>query len=1468
MKITRLFTTEGKDPFRTVEYELYDCLLKHQKTGEVILSLDNCEVPKGWSKNARNTLISKYFRKAGVPTKTLACDTDGVPVWLMPAAADPNAVFGPETSVKQVIHRIVGHLTYTGFVNGYFDPPVDQLPHPVSVGPGVNPDTIIAALRESNARAYFDEMVYMMLHQYGAPNSPQWFNTGLWWAYGINGPAQGHYFVDLAARTNATDPVFDRLRTGDVNQAQHDLADYAVPSPNAYERVQAHACYILGVSDTLLGEGGIIDWVEREARIFKYGSGSGANVSQLRSRNEKLSGGGKSSGVMSFVEAADRFGGVVKSGGTTRRAAKMIVLDIDHPDIEDFVFCKTEAEVAVASMVVGNALVNRHCQQIMNAVKKLVWAKGASVVDALEVAEIRETVEAAQAAGVLDNYIQKAILLAMGGNPTWPNVVLDTDFEGRAYQIAPFQNANHSVRVPSTFYEAVDNEEDWFLTDRTAPDNWTPIPAAYLQKKIAEACWFSGDPGMQYSSTINAWNVTPSDGKIDASNPCQPAAATMLTPQGLRTLGEINEGDTIWSGHQWTRVVKKWSTGVKPVFRYQTTAGYFLGTAEHRVIMDGERIPVGEATAVDIACGERAFALPLAQFNPSDVMDGWVFGDGSVHRASNDLVHLHIGENDGDIHKYLANLVAEYRPGLSPTSWEVQTTLAAGELPLTHQRSVPSRFKFGTATTVRGFLRGLYSANGSVCGGRITLKAASFQVISDVQEMLSSLGIRSYYTSNQSHEVAFDNGTYDCRESYDLNITSDRQAFTQLIGFVQEYKQAKALGAAERPRRNYAKTTYDIVAVKALGDMPVYDLTVEADEHTYWTGGLLVSNCAEHLRLNDSACNLASQRLTAFLRATPTGMYFDVTAFMHSTSLWTMALDITNTMAHLPSAKTAASVYLYRDIGLGYCDLGALLMAFAIPYDSPRGLALAGAITALMQGQSHVTSAMLAGELGAYPRFAANREDHLRCVRNHMKALRAGDGPFEELEVEPYQIDQNALNDALGDNYLDFATTLRQTWDDAYALGQKHGFRNAEMTVIAPTGTIGFVMDCDTTGVEPLYGLQVHKQLVGGNSYDLSAASVKTALEALSYDDDEIKAITAFISQHGTIPTENNRTEPDGYFVDPDHVSVFATAASKDPACPPIAWEGHIKMMAAVQTFISGGISKTVNMPETATVDDVSAAFRLGHDLGLKSVALYRDNSKLSQPLTIKARPKAPAMTVEAVNKAFALTDNTVVAAKLRAAVDGKKISPTPLSEADRVRLGWNRTPGFDVAVKIGAGTLYVRTTRFDNGQPAEIWASYSADQGIIQAFLSNLCRTANIALQYGVPLAAITQSWRESKFEPLGLVYDHPYIKNAKSIVALLARLLDYHELGDTSILTVQPKEEAKPLKFPDPPTKIIPLSNGSTLTVAESTNGKIKAGVTQGHVIITGECCTECGSNRLLPNGAGCKRCADCGTAGGCGP
>jgi ribonucleoside-diphosphate reductase alpha chain len=1193
MEFRRKFVPEGTDPFSLFEYESYDCIQENWKTKKIIFSQLGCEVPKAWSKNARDILITKYFRKGGIARITKFIHEDGVPHWLQRSEIANDTETCGETSVKQVVGRLVGHWTYVGFKEGYFDATEEQ----IKAIPGYM--TVVKLpeehakdaikIREQNAKAFYDETVYMLLNQMAAPNSPQFFNTGLYWAYGIEGKAQGHQFTNLPTNTKDLDKG---IWTGPIKPLQENiLKNYVEASPTSFKRVQGHACFILNVDDSMCSENGLLSWVTREGRIFKFGSGSGANISKVRGEKETLSGGGKSSGVMSFAKIADVSAGAIKSGGTTRRAAKMLVMNLDHPDIRTFVNCKLESEIDVANLVIGSKILTQSCQLLMDTIHAQYPTKDGLeiplVTKVLETnAAVREVAALAAQAGVPHSYIAKAITMALSGIDKWPAEEHGMGFEDRAYTLVPWQNANNSVRIPFAFYDMVDADGKWSTTWRTTGDVAWSIQARDLEREIATATWFSGDPGTQYHDNVNDWNVTPEDGEITASNPC-----------------------------------------------------------------------------------------------------------------------------------------------------------------------------------------------------------------------------------------------------------------------------------------------------------------------------------SEHMRLDGSACNLASLRITQFV----INGTFDIEAFRHGVRIWQTILDITNTMAHLPDRDTAMGVYLYRDTGLGYADLGAYITSLGLAYDSDEARAVAAAVTALMHGEAHLTSALMAKELGAYPRFWANKEHHLRCVRNHIAGFDIFER-FEGLHVAPPRMNWGDLEMAFTKDGVitglsdAFSDAIRNTYYKAYEIGEEYGFRNAEMTLLAPTGTIGILMDCDTTGVEPMLGLMAMKTLVGGGEMAIPVAkSVETALGVLGYTDFEASNIISYITQtKGAIPVSAG--SPDADIADPhirpEHRSVFQCSLSYDPNNPPIAWQAHVKMMAAVQPFLSGAISKTVNMPSESTIEDVLQANRLSHDLALKAVAIYRDGSKLSQPLNLStfiekevAKDDAEPTPIEEPKKI--VVDMSSLPPRPDRSASGlgteKVLSPasgewpagpafaqgatpepvSPPQIEKRIKLPSIRESGIDVAVEIEDGTLYVKTSRYPDGKVGEIWATYSAASGdLIDDLLDNLCRTANIALQYGVPLKAIVKGWRETKFEPNGLTGGHPYIKNYKSILNLIARIIGYHELGDTNGLQVKPPAELKPVGSEWVPTPIeLPkvYRENKTVLFGDPLPPYDKMPPAPPLDVVSsaarGEECKNCGNDTVYPNGAGCKKCTSCGEAGGCG-
>ncbi|MFZ2004920.1 MAG: adenosylcobalamin-dependent ribonucleoside-diphosphate reductase, partial [Stellaceae bacterium] len=706
MHIARRFTTAGRDPYESIAFRTATSEIRNPD-GSVVFAAEGVEVPAEWSQVACDILAQKYLRKAGVPSILTPAEEEGVPSWLWRRRADADKLAlvpkdertSGETSAKQCFDRLAGTWTYWGWKGGYFD-------------------------AEEDARAYFDELRYMLATQMGAPNSPQWFNTGLHWAYGIDGPAQGHFYADW--------------KTGKVKASE-----------SAYEHPQPHACFIQSVADDLVNEGGIMDLWVREARLFKYGSGTGSNFSRLRGDGEKLSGGGRSSGLMSFLKIGDRAAGAIKSGGTTRRAAKMVIVDTDHPDIEDFIDWKVIEEQKVAALVSGSKLCAKHLNLIMAACRE------SGIEDPFDPKQnpaLKREIRAARAVMIPENYVQRVIQFARQGYESIDFRTYDTDWDSDSYLTVAGQNSNNTVRITNDFLKAVEQGEDWNLTRRTDGKVAKTIPAAALWDRIAYAAWASADPGVQFDTTINDWHTCPESGRINASNPC-----------------------------------------------------------------------------------------------------------------------------------------------------------------------------------------------------------------------------------------------------------------------------------------------------------------------------------SEYMFLDDTACNLASLNLMTYRGEDG----FSIGDFRHATRLWTIVLEISVMMAQFPSREIARLSYAYRTLGLGYANLGGLLMSMGLPYDSDEGRAIAAAITALLTGTTYATSAEMAAQLGAFPGYAKNRDHMLRVIRNHRRAAHGDKAGYEGLAVDPVPLDAASCPDK---PLVEAATA---SWDAALALGEKHGFRNAQTTVLAPTGTIGLVMDCDTTGIEPDFALVKFKKLAGGGYFKI-----------------------------------------------------------------------------------------------------------------------------------------------------------------------------------------------------------------------------------------------------------------------------------------------------------------------------------------------------------------------------------------------
>ena len=1102
LQFNRYYTNDSASVYDQFEYDYRTSVIRNPN-GEVVFEMKNVEVPSHWSQIATDILAQKYFRKAGVP--------------------QPDGSLGRETSIKEVAHRMAHCWRTWGEKYNYFS-------------------------SASDAQVFYDELVYTILNQSCAPNSPQWFNTGLHASYNITGKAQGHYYVD---------PTSGEL----------------CKSTNAYERPQPHACFILSVDDDLVNEGGIMDLWVREARIFKYGSGVGTNYSNIRGEGEKLSGGGTSSGIMSFLKIGDRAAGAIKSGGTTRRAAKMVCLDMDHPEIEKFINWKVEEEQKVAALI---------------------------------------------AAGY------------------------SNDYEGEAYRTVSGQNSNNSVRVPNEFFHALQNGEDWELKARTDGKVMKKIPAKDLWDQIAYAAWRCADPGTQYDTTINEWHTCPEGGKIRASNPC-----------------------------------------------------------------------------------------------------------------------------------------------------------------------------------------------------------------------------------------------------------------------------------------------------------------------------------SEYMFLDNTACNLASMNLRRFYNEESN--MFDVTGYEYVTRLWTVVLEVSVLMAQFPSKEVAQLSYDYRTLGLGYANLGSLLMVQGIPYDSEQARGIAGALTAIMTGVSYKTSAEMAQHLGTFAKYEENKTHMLRVMRNHRAAAYDAQDAFDGIEIKPQGIKAKYCPDYL-------LTAATKAWDDAVQMGEKYGYRNAQATVIAPTGTIGLVMDCDTTGVEPDFALVKFKKLSGGGYFKIINQSIPTALKNLGYSDKENDAIVKYAKGHGTFagaPFINHQSlsakgfiaeelkkldtavessfdiafvfnhynlgeeclqrlgfQPEQYMsplfslldelgfkdeeiekandyvcgtmmlegaplLKDEHLPVFDCAnkcGQKGERY--IHHSGHIRMMGATQPFISGAISKTINLPNEANVDEIKECYQMSWELGLKANALYRDGSKMSQPLSNKSDKKVKDTTeTDATLSIPEIAENVIhdlgkltISELLEEVNKRVQASPDTKLKRELSRIVERKTlaakrRGYTIKSKVGGQAVFLRTGEYSDGTLGEIFIDMSKEGATMRSMLNCFAIAISIGLQYGVPLEEFVDKFIFTRFEPAGMV-DHPNIKNATSIVDYIFRALGYEYLGRTDLVHVQTPIGNTGLDEWD-----IPVEGGEELSNVRITSLSAKPGnlspVAPQKVAVgagmsdldkkkmlgtsaDAPLCRSCG-NITLRNGT-CYMCPNCGTTTGC--
>jgi ribonucleoside-diphosphate reductase alpha chain len=1579
MKFRRTYSTV-EDPYAGVTFEPRTSRIVNTN-GSVVFEAKDVMVPTGWSQVAVDVLAQKYFRKAGVPKALKRLPEPGLPEWLWRSVADDTALaalpreeqFGAEGDSRDVFNRLAGTWTYWGFKHGYFH-------------------------KETDASIFYDEMRAMLARQIGAPNSPQWFNTGLNWAYGIEGPAQGHYFVDA--------------KSGELTR-----------SVNAYEHPAPHACFIQSVSDDLVNEGGIMDLWVREARIFKFGSGTGSNFSQIRGDGEKLSGGGTSSGLMSFLRVGDRAAGAIKSGGTTRRAAKMVCLDLDHPDIEDFVLWKVREEQKVSDMVIGSIAAKKHLNAILGSAHDSRVPEAGRLDPALN-PHLKKAMREALTAGIPPANVQYSLDFAKQGYRELDIESYDTNWDSKAYGTVSGQNSNNSVRIPNHFFNKLDNNESWDLIRRTDGRPARTMDAAELWEKIALAAWQCADPGVQFDTTINEWHTCPADGRINASNPCVTAETLVATADGPQRIGELVGKSAFVTGSDGELhfVNRIFPTGTKPVFRMRTKSGYSVRlTADHRVLTANR----GDVPASELVDGDQiqlvASPFGAVQLDPKmaeliglGLGDGCVSADGAfsltmsdaetaiVEDAAATINRLKTDTADGDGRRARPVTVNAPQTGAKLATRSQALIAELSTYAVLDTGSQGKRLKdaaFGLdATSTAALIRGFATADGTVANygeksHYVSLDSTSIELLRQLQVLMLGFGIKSKIYENRktaSTSLLPDgrggSAEYATLPFHSLRISrSSRVLFERFIGFHDASAKNASLRALNASVSTYADRmtdAFDTLVYEGIED--VFDLT-ESDTSHFIANGVIVHNCSEYMFLDDTACNLASLNLVKFLDSDDR---FDTETFAEACRVWTTMLEISVVMAQFPSKNIAQRSYDYRTLGLGYANLGTLLMRLGLPYDSPEGDGWCAAISALMTGAAYATSAELAEQLGAFPRYSNNREDMLRVIRNHRRAAyAASNDEYEGLTIVPTTHTPTLFTQETW-------ALAQKLWDQALTVGEVAGYRNAQVTVIAPTGTIGLVMDCDTTGIEPDFALVKFKKLAGGGYFKIVNQSVEPALRKLGYTNDQIAAIGAFAKGTATLegaPHINRATlKAKGFddatldkieaqllgafelsfvfnqyvlgeefckttlgltddqlnnwqfsilkdglgfsatqideasdvicgrmtlegapFLKDEHLPVFdcATPCGKHGSryIRPLA---HVDMMAAAQPFISGAISKTINLPQTATIADVKEAYRYSWERMTKAVALYRDGSKLSQPMA-SSYDLGDDFSDDAAAQQPYLTPITIA----------EKIVYRYIAKRRRMP---DRRGGYTQKATIGGHKVYLRTGDYQDGTLGEIFVDMHKEGAAFRSLMNNFAIAVSLGLQHGVPLEEYVDAFTFTRFEPNGPVVGHENIKMATSIIDYIFRELAVSYLGRYDLAQVQPgmsvdamgpepeyvgesagetrqrpvvqasvqatlhptsphlRPGATPtakVETPVAPEPILVRTEGQKLEALSSSwsnnpganataaatatrTEQMRVAVAKGYA---GDACGECGLFTLVRNGT-CLKCDTCGTTSGC--
>lgn len=1152
-----------------------------------------------------------------------------------------------ENSVEKIIGRVSRYIGRQAFEQKYFN--------------------------EAQANLLRDEIASITLNQLCVFNSPVWFNAGI---CEYNKEAGG---VSAWKWDNDSQKVVKAIKSDD--------------------RPQCSACFILSIEDNMES---ILKVQTAEAILFKAGSGTGTNRSPLRSSKEKITGGGRASGPVSFMRGYDAYANIIKSGGKTRRAAKMEILNVSHPDIMEFINSKQSEE-------------------------KKAWA----------------LIEQGYSGGM----------------------------NGEAYSSIFFQNCNMSVRVTDEFMNAVREDGEW---QTKAVMDGRPIEtfkAKDIMRAIAEGTWICGDPGIQCDSVIQKYHTCKNSGRINATNPCFTGDTKVLTKDGkwFRIDQLIGKPTTILTNTgiiQEANIDGSFKTGKKPVYTLTTQSGYELNlTADHQMFT----INRGFVKACELTKDDHLLlpAHPVAELQelPEEEkrfyqLIGIYLGDGSRKGTEDNAIQITMSKKDEipilqAFSEHIAKHYERTTHKSSPAQVQITQTSAKyniantalvqkinGMLDLSlysHQKTISDAIFALPLSAQKYVIQGLFTTDGTVANygeksQYISLDSTSLQLLKGVQTLLLGFGIKSKLYKNRragnlhSHLPDGKGGMkeYEVLEIHSLRISrSSRNLFEKYIGFIAESPKAAKLKALNESVTTYRDLPIDAVASLVYkGEEDVYDLT-EPLTHTFMPNGITAHNCSEYLFLDDTACNLASINLMKFL--TPDGN-FDVQKFKAVVRNFITSMDIIVDGASYPTQDIAERSHIFRTLGLGYANLGALLMSFGLPYDSDEGRAVAAAITAIMCGEAYKTSAELAALMGPFPGYEKNKEPMLQVMNMHREHVK-------EIQVTKMPSHLKFLVNEAWDS-----------WTEAIELGEKFGYRNAQTTVLAPTGTIAFMMDCDTTGIEPDIALVKYKVLSGGGMLKLVNRSVPIALTSLGYGHEQVQEIIQYIDKNDTIEGAP--------WIRQEHLPIFDCAFKPAKGKRAIHYKGHIKMMAVTQPFISGAISKTVNLPEQATVDDIMDAYVFAWEQGLKAVAIYRENSKRSQPLNTQKTEgemvKKQQQTVQVVR----------------------------MQQQDMPQTRKSITHRFEIAGHKG----YLTIGLYDDGKPGEIFITMSKEGSTIRGLMDAWAASISLNLQYGIPVEILFNKFRHQKFEPSGFVRNtppgeldknRPMIRTASSIIDYVAQFM-----------------------------------------------------------------------------------------------